>query len=73
MLNLLKRWILWLKLYALDIHINDKTDALDVVGDPFLEVFIYNSREEDKAERAHLRAEYNATFPAGQRRTWAQA
>lgn len=73
----IKRAMLWLQLFALEIHIEGQTKTLgwlnEIDGDPITRSNIEQAQRNARAERARLRAEYNATFRVGQRRTWRTA
>jgi len=70
MLNMIKRSLLWLQIYAMEILIAGQTDCLRSVADPAYRYRIEVARHVARGELARLRAEYNATLPVGQRRTW---
>ena len=75
------RIILWFQLYALEIHIAwsvfeqwDKPFlTLFSSGDPITRGNMDISRSNARTNLARLRSNYNATLPAGQRRTWHMA
>lgn len=70
---LLRRLGLWLAIYALDLQIDGTTATLDHITDPVRRGRMEIARHHARAERARLRAAYNATFPPGRRRTWSVA
>ncbi len=73
MINRIKRFILSLQIYALDIEIAGQGECLDLVRCPLTLGKIEIARTNARAERARLRSEYNALLPVGQRITWDMA
>lgn len=73
MLKLIKRWLLWLQIYEVNITINGYTKMLELVSSPFHKNRIEVARTIARAERARLRGEYNETLPVGQRVIWSMA
>lgn len=69
----IKRIILMLQLYALDITISGQDESLRRETDPSNCFCIALARANARAKRARLRSKYNALFPVGQRRTWTMA
>ena len=71
------RIILWFQLYALEIHSEGQTKILnwpnEINGDPITRGNMDISRSNARTNLARLRSNYNATLPAGQRRTWRMA
>lgn len=70
---LVKRIGLLLAIYYLDITISGQTECLQSIRDPILSSRIELARSRARRERTRLRGEYNATLPAGLRRTWRMA
>ena len=72
-MNRIKRIILWLQLYALEITIEGYGKCLAVVTDPTKNLRITLALQVARRERTRLRGEYIATFAPGQRCTWSAA
>lgn len=72
-ITLAKRLALAFQIRSLEIMIDGQNKALSVVFCPVTAFKITIARTNTRAELARLRAEYNATFPAGIRRTWRMA
>lgn len=70
---LLRRAGLWLAIFAVDVQIDGTTKTMQLVRCPLTLGRMEIARHVARAELARLRAEYNATLPVGQRRTWAMA
>jgi len=70
MLKLMKRLWLQSRIRSTEIHLTDlrtaKTHVQDIVTSTGLALRIANIEE----ELTRLRVKYNASLPAGQRRTW---
>ena len=64
---------LFLQIRALETTVDGQSKALELVTCPITAYRIEIARTNTRAELARLRAEYNATFPAGIRRTWRMA
>ena len=73
MKNIIKRAFIWFAIYELDITIKGQTACLELVSSPILQFRIEIARSNARRERTRLRAQYNATLPVGQRRTWNMA
>lgn len=71
--NLIRRVGLWFAIFALDIQIDGTTKTMQLVRCPLTLGRMEIARHLARTERTRLRGEYNATFPAGQRRTWGMA
>lgn len=71
------RIILWFQLHSLEIHIEGQTKILnwlnEINGDPITRGNMDISMSNARTNLARLRSNYNATLPAGQRRTWHMA
>lgn len=67
------RLALMFQIRSLEIMIDGQNKALEVVTCPITAFKITLARSNAKRELAITRAEYNATFPAGVRRTWRMA
>lgn len=72
-LTVLKRIGLIFQIRSLEIMIDGQNKALEVVTCPITAFKITLARSNAKRELAITRAEYNATLPAGTRRTWTMA
>lgn len=73
----INRALLWFQIFALEIHIEGQTKILgwlnDINGDPITRGNMEIARHHARAGLAHIRAQYNATLPVGQRRAWHMA
>lgn len=70
MLKRINRWLIAMQIYAMEILIAGQTECIETVSDPIYLYRIEVARHNARGELARLRAEYNATLPVGQRRTW---
>lgn len=66
----LKRFVLALRLMALDITIDGQCQCLACETDPVRRIRIEAARADARRERLRLRMAYNATLPPGQIRRW---
>lgn len=65
-----KRAILLFQMRAIEIQIDGMNECMDAVRDPVVQFKITAARVNARKELARIRKEYNATLPAGERRTW---
>lgn len=69
-INAARRAALAVEIYCLEIQLYGQNERLAVVRDPLMHGRIILARIQTKRELARVRAEYNATLPVGQRKTW---
>lgn len=70
---LLRRAGLWIAMFAMEIQIDGTAKAMQLVRCPMTLGRMEIARHVARTELTRLRGEYNATYPAGQRKTWSMA
>lgn len=65
-----KRLFLRYQMWSLELQIFGAGETLPLISCPMTKSRAEIARHNARISLAVLRAEYNATFPAGQRRTW---
>lgn len=69
----LKRFVLALRLMALDVTIDGQCQCLSRETDPLIRFRIETARAKARRERTRLRMAYNATLQPGEVRRWTAA
>lgn len=69
-INQIKRLLLLIQIYAVEIHIDGQTECIAQTRDPAMQLEMICARESARRELVRLRGEYTALLPIGVRRTW---